>query len=176
MGDVAALRLQALYDEGPELSTVRHPPIAIRLITPDDFSVVTSLLAELGRPALNPVAESETAAVFARHVAAPDTASLLAERAGEAVGFLSLHFRDRLNHPTPEAWIPDLVVTGREHGSGVATALMERAVTFARERGCHRLTLESGYARQRAHRFYTREGFTDAGKFFSMELGPDKPA
>lgn len=176
MSAVARPWTTALYDEGLELSTVRHASIAIRLVTPDDFSAVTSLLAELGRPALNPATARETAAVFARHVTAPDTASLLAERAGETVGFLSLHFRDRLNHPTPEAWIPDLVVTEREHGTGVATALMERAVDFARERGCHRLTLESGYARQRAHRFYTREGFTDAGKFFSMELGPDKRA
>jgi GNAT superfamily N-acetyltransferase len=145
-------------------------PVTVQHVTPDDFTSVTALLTELGRPELKFPREEEVTAVFVRHVASPDSGSLLAERDGRAVGFLSLQFRERLNHSTLEAWIPDLIVTEVEHGTGVATALVERAVAIAKARGCHRLTLESGYSQQRAHRFYVREGFTDAGKFFSMNL------
>jgi GNAT superfamily N-acetyltransferase len=52
----------------------------------------------------------------------------------------------------------------------VGPALLRRAMALARERGCHRLTLESGHHRQRAHRFYAREGMTDAGKYFILDL------
>ena len=144
--------------------------LTVRRITEGDFAAVSALLAELGRPAITPESEEAARAVFRRHVAAPDTASLLAERDGLPVGFLSLHFRERLNHPTPDAWIPDLIVTEREWGGGAARALVARAVELARARGCHRLALESGHARQRAHRFYQREGMTDAGKYFVMML------
>ncbi|MDQ3512970.1 MAG: GNAT family N-acetyltransferase [Chloroflexota bacterium] len=145
-------------------------PVIVRPITAGDFDVVQTLLAELGRPAPDPATDGVARAVFARHVASPGTSSLIAERDGRVAGFLSLHVHDRLNHATPAAWIPDLIVTEAAHGTGVATALMDRAKAIARERGCHALTLESGYRRLRAHRFYGREGFTDAGKYFTLRI------
>ena len=144
--------------------------LVVRRVTDGDFEAVTALLEELGRPRVTAATAGAARAIFAAHVSSPDAGSLLAERDNIPVGFLSLHFRDRLNHATPEAWIPDLVVTEREHGSGAGSALLRRAVDLARERGCHRLVLESGYNRLRAHRFYTREGMTDAGKYFVVEL------
>jgi GNAT superfamily N-acetyltransferase len=85
---------------------------------------------------------------------------------------LSLHFRQRLSQPVPEAWIPDFIMVEREHGGGAVQALMGRAVELARERGCYRLVLELHYHRQRAYRFYAREGFADVGKCFSLQLLP----
>lgn len=144
--------------------------LIVRRVTPTDFDVVTALLAELGRPHLTPATAAQAQAVFERHVASRDVESLLALRDGVPVGFLSLHYRERLNHSSTEAWIPDLIVTEQEHGSGAAVSLFRRAAELAQERGCHRLVLESGYSRERAHRFYAREGMTDAGKYFSLEL------
>lgn len=144
--------------------------ITVRYVTVGDYDAVTALLAELGRPPSTPETEPATRAVFADHVADPLTATLIAERGGVAGGVCTLHFRPRLNHATLEAWIPDLIVTETEHGQGIAPLLFDAAVTAARERGCHNLTLESGYQRQRAHRFYEREGMTDRGKYFSMAL------
>jgi GNAT superfamily N-acetyltransferase len=145
--------------------------LIIRPMEASDFEAVSGLLAELGRPAPDPATRAATWAVFERHVGSPGTASLLALRDGRAVGVLVLEFRERLNWPTPEAWIPDFLVTEHEHGRGAGAALFRRAVELARSRGCHRLTLESGSQRRRAHRFYAREGMTDAGKYFIMDLG-----
>lgn len=106
--------------------------LTVRPIAEADFAAVSALLAELGRPAVTVDKEEAAQAVFRRHVAAPDTASLLAERDGVPVGFLSLHFRERLNHFTPDAWIPDLIVTEREWGGGAARPLRPRRRTGPR--------------------------------------------
>jgi GNAT superfamily N-acetyltransferase len=144
--------------------------VIIRRVEARDWLAVTTLLAELGRPARDPATEAQARAVFEAYVADPRTGSLLAERDNHAVGVITMELRPRLNYPTPELYVPDLIVTERERGTGIASALFAGAVAFAREHGCHQLTLDSGYHRQRAHSFYRREGMTDAGKFFTLSL------
>ena len=63
-----------------------------------------------------------------------DAAHLVAEDDGEVIGFCSLHFRERLNYPTPEAWVPDLIVSERARRRGAARALLEEAERPARVR------------------------------------------
>ena len=144
--------------------------LTVRRIAAADFEATARLLAELGRPAVTDATRAATEAVFQGHVADPNVGTLIAERDGLAIGLLTLHFRSRLNEPAIEAWVPDLIVTEAERGSSVAIMLFRRAVALARSRGCHRLLLESAYHRGRAHRFYEREGMTDAGKYFVMAL------
>lgn len=144
--------------------------LSIRRVAAQDFEAAAGLLAELGRPVVTPATRAVIEAIFLEHVADPRVGSLIAERDGVVVGLLTLHFRSRLNEPRLEAYVPDLIVTEREHGQGVATGLFQRAVELAREQQCHRLMLESGYQRHRAHRFYLREGMTDAGKYFVIKL------
>lgn len=144
--------------------------VVVRPIEERDFLAVTALLAELGNPALTDQTEADVRAVFLRHVHAPDTASVLIERDGVAIGVLTMHVRERLNRLVPEAWIPNFVVTERERGTGVAQRLFRYACAVARARGCYRIVLESNYPLTRGHRFYLREGMTDAGKYFTKKL------
>lgn len=143
----------------------------VRPATERDFRAVCGLLAELGRPAVSESATEACRSAFLADLADDGADHLLAvgDR-GEPVGFLSLHYRRRLNHATEEAWIPDLVVRERARGSGVGRALLAEAERRARDRGCHRLALESGYGRTRAHGVYLAAGMTDGGKFFTKEL------
>ena len=90
--------------------------------------------------------------------------------AGAVVAFCSLHYRSRLNYPTPDAWIPDLIVTFSERGKGTARALLGEAERRARERGCWALTLESGYQRKEAHALYLSLGLEDKGLYFGKPL------
>lgn len=144
--------------------------VIIRHVDEHDFEAVATLLAELGNPALTPETEASIRATFQRHLAAPDTASLLAERDGIPIGFITMHIRERLNRLMPEAWVPNFIITAREHGSGVAQALFGHACEVARQRGCYRIVLESNYPLIRAHNFYLRQGMRDAGKYFTMRL------
>lgn len=143
-------------------------PVVVRLITHHDFDAVTGLLDELGRPALTPDKLIEVRAAFHTHINDPRTFSLIAEVNGEAAGFISMELRHRLNWGTLEAWIPDFIVTEGSRGTGVGHVLFERALEIAREHNCHRITLESGYSREVAHKFYERHGMTNSGYFFTI--------
>ena len=141
----------------------------VRLAGPDDYEAVTALLVELGRPA---VTDHETCrAVYERDLADPEAAHLLAEDdKGKAIGFCSLHFRPRLNQTTPQAWVPDLLVTEAARSQKVGHALLSEAVKRARERGCHHFTLESAHWRKDAHRFYLNFGLNDEALAFGIPL------
>lgn len=146
-----------------------NPP-AVRCAAPGDFLRVAALLAELGRPGLTPDTTDKAQAVYERHVADTNTASMVAEIDGEIIGFLSLVFRERLNCVQPQAWIPDLIVTEAARGRGASKALLTAAFEAAREFGCDRVTLESGYARTVAHRVYGAAGMNNSGYFFERAL------
>jgi ribosomal protein S18 acetylase RimI-like enzyme len=143
----------------------------VRSARREDLPAVTALLEVLGRPSPGAGQEERFRAVYEEQLGDPGTHHLVAEGDGELVGFCSLHFRGRLNQSQLEAWIPDLVVSPATRRQGVAQVLLEVAVLAARERDCHQLTLESGYARAEAHRLYERFGMTDTGKQFGMRLG-----
>jgi GNAT superfamily N-acetyltransferase len=143
----------------------------VRPVTAEDYRAVCALLAELGRPALTDATDDACRSGFAADVEDPGTDHLIAfDDRGTAIGFLSLHYRRRLNHATEEAWVPDLIVNERARGTGVGRALLAEAERRARQRGCHRLALESGYSRTRAHGVYLAAGMTDGGKSFTKEL------
>ncbi len=62
----------------------------------------------------------------------------MAEEDGQVVGVLSMEFRERLNRPNREAWIPDLIVTERSRGRGLGRALLLAAFEIAQQHGCYR--------------------------------------
>lgn len=143
----------------------------VRPVTADDFRAVCGLLAELGRPGVGDGAADACRTTFMADLGDDGADHLIAvDDRGAPIGFLSLHYRRRLNHATPEAWVPDLIVNERARGTGAGRALLTEAERRARERGCHRIALESGYARQRAHGVYLAAGMTDGGKYFTKDL------
>ena len=144
--------------------------VTVRAAAPADFEAVTALLAELGRPDVSAADLPAARVIFLRHVDRADTASLVAELNGRVVGFMSLEFRDRLNHVTPQAWIPDLIVTASARGLKAGKALLRRGFQLARKRGCYNVTLESGYTRTVAHQLYGGAGMSNEGYFFYFPL------
>jgi GNAT superfamily N-acetyltransferase len=145
--------------------------ITVREATPADWPAVSSLLAELGRPDVRgDEDEPWHGGRFGDYLSRPDTVALVADLDGRVVGFADLEFRQRLNFRTPQAWIPDLIVSETARSKGAGAALIARAEELSRERGCWSLTLESATWRKDAHRFYLREGFADSAYSFSKSL------
>jgi GNAT superfamily N-acetyltransferase len=142
----------------------------VRLADAGDFEAVSVLLEELGRPEVTDETRDACRAIFDEHVADGEAAHLVAEDGGELIGFCSLHFRERLNYPTPDAWVPDLIVTERARRRGAARALLVEAERRARTRGCWGLLLESAYFRTEAHQLYAAFGMKDSGKSFWKSL------
>jgi GNAT superfamily N-acetyltransferase len=144
----------------------------IRSAEPRDFDQVTDLLERLGRATVTDNTRDRCREIYASQVSDPAVDHLVAEEEdGTLVGFCSLHFRKRLNHPTPQAWVPDLYVADHVRRQGLARALLAHAENRAIERGCWEITLESGYQRAEAHKLYGAFGMRDAGKFFRKLLG-----
>jgi GNAT superfamily N-acetyltransferase len=135
-----------------------------------DFARVTDLLEQLGRAQVTHDSYGAAREVYLAQLADPDTELLVAIDGGVVIGFCSLHYRMRLNHTTPQAWIPDLYVDADARGRGTAKALLIEAEARARRRECWELTLESGYERRDAHLLYSAAGMQDAGKYFRKPL------
>src|SRR5436305_8781404 len=102
--------------------------VNVRPVTDEDFRVVCSLLGELGRPAVSADTEAACRHSFDADLADDGADHLIAiDDDGHPVGFLSLHYRRRLNQVTEEAWVPDLIVNERVRGTGVGGALLAEA-------------------------------------------------
>ena len=141
----------------------------VRRAQPEDAEAVLSLMAGLGRP---PVARDPggQADVFRAHLTAREAEVFVAEVGGAIAGAVSLWFRPRLNWTTLEAWVPDLYVDPAFRRRGAARALLDACVQGARDRGCHRLVLESGHERAEAHQLYESYGFMHSGREYGLPL------
>jgi GNAT superfamily N-acetyltransferase len=144
--------------------------VRIRAARRDDFEAVTRLLEELGRPAVTPATEADCRAVYEKQVFDPDSHHIVAENEHGVIAFASAQFRARLNHPTEEVWVPDLIVAETARRRGVGRALLEEIEQRARDRGCHAIELESAYFRAEAHHMYRQFKMRDLGKSFTKEL------
>jgi GNAT superfamily N-acetyltransferase len=146
--------------------------VKVRSAEPRDFDAVTLLLESLGRKEVTDETRDRCREIYAAQVSDPASDHLVAESDdGEIVGFCSLHFRKRLNYTTPEAWVPDLIVSDKLRRSGIGKALLEHAEQRAIDRNCWAFSLESAHHRQEAHRFYGAFGMRDMGKAFRKLLG-----
>ena len=69
-----------------------------------------------------------------------------------------------------ELYCDDLITEETVRSTGVGHALIAHMETVAAERGCDSLALDSGTQRQKAHKFYFREGLTIPAFHFSKQL------
>ncbi len=93
----------------------------------------------------------------------------LARDGNEPVAVAGFHIAENL------AWgrylyVDDLVTLSGERSKGYGAALLEWLRNYGIEHGCGQIHLDSAIQRQRAHRFYKREGMSRAGYHFLMPL------
>lgn len=140
--------------------------LTIRPPTAADSSGIAPLLAELGYPA----PQDALPARLERLASDPRATILLAERMGEAVGLITVHLRDTINHEEPLAQITALVVAERARGEGVGRELVAAAERWARQQGATRVVVSTALDRADAHRFYERLGFVHTGRRYARSL------
>lgn len=86
------------------------------------------------------------------------------------IGFLSLIIDYQLHHAEKVATIEELIVSSKYRSKGLGKKLLENAIQYARNNGCDVIELTSGFSRERAHRFYEKNGFTKGSYKFKMDL------
>lgn len=65
------------------------------------------------------------------------------------------------------AHIEDVVTHTFARGQGIARALIEQAISMAKEEGCYKIVLDSCHALKE---FYEKRGFKENGPFMRMDL------
>jgi GNAT superfamily N-acetyltransferase len=143
--------------------------VLIRPTRQEDFDDILPLLRQLW-PA-NPIDLKAARDIFTKGLASDQRAHLCACQDGRIIGFCTLVVRDCLWLQGDVGYLCDLVVDQEHRGSGVGTALVERVIEIARQRGCRRVDLDSGFHRTAAHQFYERRGFEKRAFLFSRILG-----
>ncbi len=73
-------------------------------------------------------------------------------------------------HSGRDLYCDDLVTDETKRSTGVGRALMQYMESVCRERGCDTFSLDSGAQRQRAHKFYFREGMTITSFHFDKKI------
>ena len=124
-------------------------------MTAADAAIVADLTTQLGYP----TSSQETAERLAKLADRPEEhAALVAEDEGRAVGWVHVELVTSLESGL-KAKIGGLVVDEHHRSARVGAELLAAAEAWAREHGAARMVVRSRVTRERAHRFYEREGY-----------------
>lgn len=128
---------------------------AIRPATADDAARLAELATQLGYP----TTPSELAMRLRALGAPSDTAILVATDADDRpIGWIHVELKPSLLAPL-SAQVMGLVVDEARRGAGIGAELLNRAESWATDRGCGELLVATRVTRERAHRFYRRQGY-----------------
>ena len=150
----------------------------IRPAEPRDLEAVNTLLGQvlavhhairpdLFRPVGKKYTDEELLAIFGN----PDTPVFVYEREGAVLGyaFCALRHQDSgALMPLTTLYLDDLCVRESARGLRIGTALFEYVKAFAKEKGCHNITLHVWEGNSAARAFYEAQGM--APQYTSMEL------
>lgn len=128
--------------------------IAIRRAARDDAAELARLSTQLGYAMTAADAERQLAPIQDH----PDHVLLVAAVPGGLAGWLQASV-PRIFESPAGAEIAGLVVDESRRGAGIGAALVAAAADWARTRGCRTLRVRTNVVRERALRFYEREGF-----------------
>ncbi|MGH8216749.1 MAG: GNAT family N-acetyltransferase [Rhodanobacteraceae bacterium] len=130
---------------------------SIRAATAADASELAVLCGQLGYPADASTIARRLDAIVEHHAGAV----LVAESdEGAVVGWAEASLQRHLVHD-PRVMLAGLVVAEGSRNHGVGVALLRAVEAWSREHGADELIVRSNVLRERAHRFYQREGYVE---------------
>jgi GNAT superfamily N-acetyltransferase len=141
--------------------------ILIREIALIDAAVASQLCAELGYPTAVDLMEERIGMVTCSRDHSVYVACMLQTVVGWIDVCISHHLSTGLYGE-----IGGLIVSGEYRGSGIGRKLIARAEQWVADQGVTRMVVRSRTAREEAHRFYLRAGYsmTKTSAVFSKEL------
>jgi len=129
--------------------------VRLRPPLPSDAPLLAVLAGELGY-------QTDVEQLLGRlaSLSPTDAAVMVATDAADApIGWCHVELFRTLVEPL-SALVMGLVVGEGHRSEGVGVALLRAAEGWARARGCRRMVVATRITRERAHRFYAREGYT----------------
>ena len=131
----------------------------VRLATPDDADEVARLLYDFNREFATP---SPGAAVLSARLRRllPGDATLAIIAGAPAVGLALVTLRPNVWYASPVALLDELYVVPHLRGKGIGSAIVERLLALARDRGVELVEINVDEGDVDAQRFYERHGFS----------------
>lgn len=142
--------------------------IQIRKCRTDDFDSVVALLRQLwpGKP----LDLASLRSTYDRSLAYERQIYLCAVCDQQTVGFGSLTIKSNLWNEAPIGYVDEMVTDVAHQGRGIGTQILDHHISWARERGCNRIELDSAFHRKDAHAFYEHRGFQSRAYLYSKLL------
>lgn len=113
--------------------------------------------------------------IFQSQTADPRYYCMVCELEGRIVGVLNLRFEAQLHHAQTVGEILEFFIDAPCRGMGIGRELLARACRISRAFGCAQIEVACHRARERAHRFYLREGMYKSHFKFSKYLTDQTP-
>jgi GNAT superfamily N-acetyltransferase len=133
----------------------------------DDAAEIVRLLEQLGYPGASGFIKARIAQLLAHQ----DALLLVAvESTGHLVGFVSAHFIPQIALAGDFCRISYLCVDEQSRSLGIGRQLEKKIVEIAKERKCDRIEVHCHERRDRAHRFYDRQGYSEEPKYLLKKL------
>ncbi len=96
----------------------------------------------------------------------PDEELLVYEDDGRVIAFISMHFIPQLAVKGDFARISYFTVDKTIRNKGIGRMIEDFCTDLAKKRNCDRIEVHCHSRRLDAHRFYSRQGFTESPKYF----------
>jgi ribosomal protein S18 acetylase RimI-like enzyme len=128
--------------------------VKIRSAKKSDVPRLAALAGELGYP----TTAREMKMRFAQLASVADNQVFVAEAGGEAIGWLHVSVSRLLEEPR-RAEVNGLIVSEQTRSRGAGALLLDAAETWSRKKKCVGMSVRSNVIRERAHKFYERQGY-----------------
>lgn len=140
----------------------------IREAATEDFERVYPLFEQLWpNKELN---RDELNKVFSRGTVSETDVLLCLELDNKIIGFCAYAIVNNLWQEGYISYIYAMVVDETQRGKGFGSLLINEAIERSRRQGMKRIELDSGFPREKAHRFYEKLGFEKRAYLFSYIL------
>ncbi len=140
--------------------------MGIRKAEIQDGDAISKLLNQLDYPDTDAFIKKKLEKLLSH----PDEELLVYEDGGEVIAFISIHFIPQVALEGDFARISYFAVDSSIRSKGIGRELEEYCTELAKERNCDRIEVHCHSRRIDAHRFYTRQGFTESPKYFMKKL------
>ncbi len=140
--------------------------MGIRKAEIQDGDAISKLLNQLNYPDTDAFIKKKLEKLLSH----PDEELLVYEDGGEVTAFISIHFIPQVALEGDFARISYFAVDSSIRSKGIGRELEEYCTELAKERNCDRIEVHCHSRRIDAHRFYTRQGFTESPKYFMKKL------
>ena len=127
--------------------------LVVRSARLDDAEFIAALMTQLGYAVPVPTLAARLARLEKRREV------FVATDADRVVGWAALLIDETFVEGFG-AYLEGFVVDESARGQGIGVQLLEAVEARARERGCAEIRVQSNVARERAHSFYERNGYT----------------